>query len=318
MRIALLGCGAIGELVARGVYARPDAPGEVVAAVDARAERAQAVAELLGARPFTRLADALDAVDGVDVRLPHHLHAEATLEALAAGRHVLVEKPIATTGDDARRMVDAAARAGLTLAVAENYPHLHAVRDARAALPELGDLLAVRTTRVFTLEAIWLRDGWRAGAGLLLDQGTHHTSLARQLAGEIAAVSAARTAGDGARETLALTLHFASGVLGQALYVWGSPQDPAQPEASAFATRGRVDVHVDYEGDSTGENYYDSHRSIVADWVAAVRDGRPPLVDGTQGLRDLEVVLAAQRSLDEGGRVVALSPGNSQGALGRR
>ena len=318
MRIALLGCGAIGELVARDVYARPAAPARVVAAVDARPDRAHAVGDPLGARAFTRLADALDGVDAVDIRLPHDLHAEAALEALAAGKHVLVEKPLATARDDARTMIDAAARAGLTLAVAENYPHLRAVQQARAALADIGDLLAVRTTRVFTLEAVWLRDGWRVGAGLLLDQGTHHTSLARQLAGEVAGVSAAWTTGEGAVETLALTLHFASGVLGQALYVWGSPQDSGQAEGSAYGTRGRIDVHVDYDGDAPGENYYDSHRAIVADWVAAIRDARPPLVSGAEGLRDLEVVLAARQSLDEGGRVVALSPANSQGVPGRR
>jgi predicted dehydrogenase len=92
MRIALLGCGAIGELVARHVYARPDAPARVVAAVDARPERARAVADRLGAQAFTRLADALDGVDAVDVRLPHHLHVAAALEALAAGKHVLGEE----------------------------------------------------------------------------------------------------------------------------------------------------------------------------------------------------------------------------------
>jgi predicted dehydrogenase len=327
LRVALLGCGAIGELVSQEVYAR-HAPGcAAVAAIDTRPDRAAAVAARLGAEAFTSLAEARAAVafDAVDIRLPHHLHAPAALEALDAGLHVLVEKPLATTAHDAGAMVDAADRAGLTLAVAENYPHLRAVRDARAALATIGDVLAVRTTRVYRLEGVWLRDGWRVGegaaAGLLLDQGTHHVSLVRQLAGEVRAVAAAATSGPDARETIALTLWLEDGTLAQSLYGWGSPDDPGQPEASVYGTRGRVDVHVAYDTEdgravvwppdlagapAGGENYYDSHRAIVADWVRAIGGDGSPLVGGEDALRDLEVVLAAQRSLEEGGLVAAV------------
>jgi predicted dehydrogenase len=328
LRVALLGCGAIGEIVARGVYAELGAACEVVAAVDGRAERARVVGDVLGARAFGSLAEAMAhvPVDAVDIRLPHYLHAPAALEALAAGLHVLVEKPMATSYEDARAMIQAAADAGRILGVVENYPHLRAVRDARAAMGSIGDVLCVRTARVFRLEGVWLRDGWRlAGgdeAGLLLDQGTHHASLVRQLGGEVGAVSALASAGSVAREVILLNLRLETGTPAQSLYCWASPGDAAHPEASVYGSEGRIDVIVDYAGcggravawpperhemATEGENYDDSHRAIVEDWIAAATSGRAPLVDGAEGLRDLAVVVAAQRSLREGGRVVEIA-----------
>jgi predicted dehydrogenase len=334
LRVVLVGCGAMGEMVARLVYARAGAPARVVAAVDARPERAAMVGELLGVPSFGSLAGARAAVeaDAVDIRLPHDRHAAALLEGLADGLHAIVEKPLATTAADGQAMADAARRSGRVVAVAENYPHLRSVRAAASAVAggRIGEPVTVRTTRAYQLGGVWVRDGWRTGggaaAGILLDQGTHHTSLLRRLAGEVAAVSAVpgRTAGD----TVGLTLRFASGVVGQSLYTWTTPPVGAETEAVVYGTGGRIEIGVAYdtaEGSAvlitpgappeplvTGEYYYDTHRAIVADFAAAIAGGRPPVVDVADARADLEVVLAAARSLNEGGRPVATSgPGSS-------
>ena len=124
-------------------------------------------------------------IDAADIRTPHAAHADSACDALARGWHVLVEKPLATTLAEAERIRRAAATAGRVAAVAENYPHIQAVRAARDAMAAgaVGDVLTLRSTRAFTLDGVWLRDGWRRGGGpsggLLLDQGTHHTSLLR-------------------------------------------------------------------------------------------------------------------------------------------
>ncbi len=319
VRIALLGCGAIGEIVARLVYSGQTGGCRVVAAVDTRAERAGIVARLLDATPCASLEDALAlGVDAVDIRLPHHLHADAALAAMGHGRHVLIEKPLATTLADGRRVVDAARRSGVVAAVAENYPHLRAVRATADALArgDLGDLLTVRTTRAYTLGGVWARDGWRGdggpSSGILLDQGTHHTSLLRVIAGEIDTVGA-QASGD----TVLLTVRFRSGLVGQSLYLWGSPAIDGEPEATVFGANARIDICVAYESDlgralwhespaapkslSGAENYYDSHRLIVEDWVAAIAAGRAPLVTVQDALDDLAVVLAAATSVTRGG-----------------
>ncbi|WP_326950108.1 Gfo/Idh/MocA family oxidoreductase [Amycolatopsis sp. NBC_01307] len=317
-RVALAGCGAMGEIVARTVY---PALGGLAAAIDPDPARAAAVAELTGARPFTSLAEARReaGIDAVDVRVPHHLHAAVVLEALASGCHVLVEKPFATTLSDAHAMVAAADDAGLVLAVAENYPHLRAVLDARTALAagQIGDVVALRSTRAYQVGGVWVRDGWRHGGGpsggILLDQGTHQVSLLRRLGGPVAAVAAA-----GDDDTVALTLRMASGVTAQSLLTWSVPGAAAQAEATVLGTGGRLDVVVDYDADEGGchvwtpagsehtgkENYYDSHRLMVEDWLAAIRAGAEPVVPGREGRADLAVVLAATESLERGGGFV--------------
>ncbi|SEG67669.1 Predicted dehydrogenase [Actinacidiphila yanglinensis] len=322
-RVALVGCGAMGEIVARDVYpaAVRGGPVELVAVVDPDDARAAAAARYTGARNHRTLADALaqEDIDAVDIRVPHHLHAALAREAIGHGRHVLIEKPIATTVADAASMVDAAKSAGVVLAVAENYPHLKAVRDARRLLAEgrLGRALAIQGTRAYRIDGVWVRDGWRKSdgpaGGILLDQGTHQVSLIRQLGGPVTAVSAA-----GSLDTVTLTLRLDSGLVAQSLITWHSPGPWDQAEASVIAEGGRLDVVVDYEGHTGGcvtwtpggtdrqgaENYYDSHRLIVEDWIDAVRNGTGSRVPGAEGLEDLAVVAAAAESLDHDGAFI--------------
>jgi predicted dehydrogenase len=349
IRIALLGCGAIGELVARYVYANPAPDFRLVAAIDPQAGRRAAVAGALGVPAYPSAQAAVDdgvVIDAADIRTPHGAHADSACDALARGWHVLVEKPLATTLADGERIRDAAVTAGRVAAVAENYPHIRAVRAARDAMAsgQVGDVLTLRSTRAFTLDGVWLRDGWRRGGGpsggLLLDQGTHHTSLLRFLAGPITQVSAqastpgpAGTAGAAERaepagrdrvDTFLLTLRFASGLAAQSLYSWTAFPLTAEAEGTVVGSGGRLEIRVDYDTSEGGaflcdagspggraispaENYYDSHTSIVEDWVAAIRSGGKPLVSLDDGLADLAVVLAAGRSLENGGRPVELT-----------
>ena len=339
VRVVLAGCGAIGELVARRVYAAAS-PQEyqLVAAIDPRAERGRAVGEVLGVPAYPSVQAAVDdgvVIDAVDIRTPHAAHADTACDALARGWHVLVEKPLATTLADGERIRHAAAASGRVAAVAENYPHLRAVRAARDAIGSgaVGDVLALRSTRVFTLDGVWLRDGWRRdggpSAGLLLDQGTHHTSLLRFLGGPITEVTAQASApggrgsggAAGTADTLLLTVRFASGLAAQSLYSWTAFAREAEAEGTVVGSRGRIEIRVSYDSDGGGaylwdadhpdgraiapaENYYDSHRAIVEDWVTAIRSGGKPLVTVDDGLADLAVVLAAGRSLQAGGHPV--------------
>lgn len=331
--IALVGCGAMGSEVARRVYANRDEDRyALVAAVDTRPERAAEIADLLGVPAFDSLRGAVDAgvgVDAVDIRLPHHLHATAALEAIGIDRHVLVEKPLATSMADGTRIVEAARSHGVVAAVAENYPHLAAVRAAAEAIRrgDTGTVTAVRTNRAYALGALWTRDGWRRGggpsAGILLDQGTHHTSLLRRLCGPIESVSAVATTQDATAETVLLSVRFRSGQVGQSLYTWGTPAIDGEPEATVFGAGARIDIGVSYDsasgharrhdGSTPGgvaispaEDYYDSHRLVVEDWVSAITQGRAPVVTARDALADLAVVLAAVESLESGGVPVAV------------
>lgn len=136
LRLAVVGCGWAGQ---RHAAAYPAAGAVVVWAIDADPARAAAVAAAHpGARTATSYHAALDdpAVEAVDICLPHHLHAEAAVAAVAAGKHVLVEKPPAATLEQADRMIAAAEAAGVRLMVAESVRfHPTARRSASSCGP---------------------------------------------------------------------------------------------------------------------------------------------------------------------------------------
>jgi predicted dehydrogenase len=137
-------------------------------------------------------------VELVDIAVPNDAHAEIAIAAAEAGKHVLCEKPLARTADEARAMRDAVVRAGVTNMVAFNYRRTPAVALARKLVDD-GTIGAVRNFRGTYLQD-WSNDpdlplSWRfrrdvAGSGALGDVGTHVIDFARYLAGEIAAVNA--------------------------------------------------------------------------------------------------------------------------------
>src|SRR6266566_2758891 len=125
---------------------------------------------------------------------PHDRHLDDVLTALAAGRHVLVEKPLARTLEEADRMIDAAARAGRVLMTAENFRFMPAFRWVRRALDAgtLGD-----PREVHLVARAWRRHtGWRltpgAGGGALIDTGIHYVHALRWWGGEVRRVFALR------------------------------------------------------------------------------------------------------------------------------
>jgi predicted dehydrogenase len=130
---------------------------------------------------------------------PNHLHAEPTLAALAAGKHVVCEKPLALDGEQAWELLSAARRAGVKHMCAFNYRFVPAVKLARDLISD-GRLGEIRHFRARYLQD-WLVDPaaevtWRlrsdhAGSGALGDLGSHIIDLARFLVGEISDVSGA-------------------------------------------------------------------------------------------------------------------------------
>ncbi|HEV8429196.1 MAG TPA: flavin reductase [Pyrinomonadaceae bacterium] len=153
-------------------------------------QKTDRVAKAVGATgAFYDLAQAItdERVTGLTFALPHHLHRNAVELAASAGKHALVEKPIATTLDDADAMIGAAQRAGTILMVAEDMHFRPAVRKA-ARLIEEG---AIGEPLYFLAHAGGIRRpvGWAAdkdllGGGVLMDIGIHYVRALRLLMGE--------------------------------------------------------------------------------------------------------------------------------------
>jgi predicted dehydrogenase len=137
-------------------------------------------------------------IDVVDIATPNDAHCEIAVAAAEAGKHIICEKPLARTGDEARRMLEAVQRAGIVHMVAFNYRRTPAVALAKRYLDEgaIGRVLSFRGTYLQD----WSADpdaplSWRfrkeiAGSGALGDIGTHVLDIARYLVGEIDGVNA--------------------------------------------------------------------------------------------------------------------------------
>lgn len=333
IKTALLGCGALAEILAARVYPRITESVQVVAAVDTRLERARSVGDRVGARAFSTLADAAAAIelDAVDVRLPHHLHLEGARLAFEQGLPFLIEKPMATSLDDARAIAALADRGEKACGVSENYAHLEPVRAARDLLRAgaIGDLLVAQATRVFELGAQWRRDGWRvmagAPAGVVIDQAAHVSRLLRTVIDEIVEVHAYARGerGDLSWEDSAVTIcRMRSGQIATQLLTWACPTPAAPdrtPELSLYGSGGSISVYVSYEGEGggallqrpgvqdewhgTGTTYYDSLADVLTDWARAVLEGTEPASSISEGLADVAVMDAIRESILTGAPV---------------
>jgi predicted dehydrogenase len=150
--------------------------------------------DLSGIRAFERLEAMLEdpSIELVDLCLPPHLHADAAIQALAAGKHVFVEKPMALTTAECDRMVEAARKAGKRLFVGHVLPFVPEYREARRMIDEgrHGKLLGGSFKRVIS-DPTWLKDFYdpRTVGGPLVDLHVHDAHLIRLLFGMPTAVA---------------------------------------------------------------------------------------------------------------------------------
>ena len=200
LRMAIVGTGWAGRRQAQAVC-ELDGRVEVVALVDRDADHLAATAAELGmTRTATDLATVLidPAVDAVSICTPHDLHAPMALEAIAAGKHVLVEKPMATSVADATRMVEAADRAGVTLYVAENHPY-EARHGALRRIVRSGEHIGELTfaaciagyrapSPAYAGRRSWLTHPTAGGTGTWTLQGIHTVAALRYVLGEVVSV----------------------------------------------------------------------------------------------------------------------------------
>jgi predicted dehydrogenase len=254
---------------------------------------------------------------------PHDRHLVDVLAALSAGRHVLVEKPIARTVAEADAMIEAAARADRVLMVAENVRWMPAFRRVRALL-DAGVLGALRELHLVA-RGLRRHVGWRAaeermGGGTLIDGGIHYVHLLRWWGGEVCSVHALRpppTLPDfEGEDAISLLATLDGGPLG---FVSNSVATPGVPRlqwstvtgtrGSCFIdNRGRFVVVRNDRGLRLRLHRRDvrGHEAMLSAFQHAMRTGKVAETDGWAGRQDLAVVLAAYRSVRER-RVVDLA-----------
>lgn len=188
MRFGLIGAGAIGAIRANALKLSP--VGELVAIADLDEARArEAAGDAKYYRDAERLIGASD-VDAVIISTPPPLHEQLAVAAAAAGKHVLVEKPMAATPEACERMIAAARTAGTLLTVGYNQRYFEALKLVRDVVQsgEIGSLSHVRAytghSGLSEFKAPWMYDKQVMGGGAFMDNGTHIIDLVRYIAGD--------------------------------------------------------------------------------------------------------------------------------------
>ena len=254
MNIGIIGAGGIAAAHALGINHLPDEVFRLRASCDTDFAKAAAFCEKYGGEPVGR-ADELLAdpeVDAVIVALPHGLHASVGIQALRAGKHVLVEKPMAPTVAECRELIAAAAETGRTLQVGHEFYLYPCIRKAREILQsgELGRPLLMRgelCSYIYNRLDTWWMDFEKARGGPAINMGVHQFDTASFLAGRPPRRARGEfrqldsRAAPGIEDYFRMELDFGDGLTADCrLYSFLEKADFAKPNMTVLCERGWV------------------------------------------------------------------------------
>ncbi|AYA78113.1 gfo/Idh/MocA family oxidoreductase [Bacillus sp. Y1] len=329
LRVGVIGCGSIARHRHLPEYAaNPNV--ELVAVCDNNAERALEIGEKYGVPSYTSFVELLRnaEVDAVSVCTPNYLHAPISNAALLAGVHVLCEKPMATSEEEAKSMIETAKNSGKKLMIAHNQRFVASHQKARQLIQsgEVGKIYSFRTAFGHGGPEGWSvegKEGWffqkdKAFVGAMGDLGVHKTDLLRYILGE-EIVEVGAFVETSAKEfatvddTAVCVLKTESGIIGTLAASWSyvSKEDNStiiygenailrledDPTNSLVVQYKNGDV-VNYElgkiqsNDEGGQS--SSH--VIDLFVDAVLNDREVAVSGEEGMKSLGVILAALES----------------------
>lgn len=332
-RIGLIGFGYWGPNLARNFHAIPAC--ELAAICDASPERrAKARALYRSPQLFSAWTDLLASpVDAIAIATPARSHYEIARAALLAGKHVFVEKPLAMSVAEAESLVELAEKTGLSLMVGHVFEYNPAVRHIKDLLEAkaIGDIYYLYSTRV-NLGRI------QSDINALWSIAPHDISILLYLLGqmpEFVSARGARYLNGKVEDVVFFTLHFADGILAHIHASWLDPSKVRRLTIVGsrkmivyddLAAEGKVKVYdkgvIKATDPQYGEYQYRLHsgdiaipklplieplRSECEDFIRAIETGKPPLTDGRNGLRVVQVLTAVQQSLQEHSREVPVS-----------
>ncbi len=267
------------------------------------------------------LAAALNECDAVIICSENIRHRELTERAAAAGKHVLCEKPLATTVENARAMIETCAQAGVLLGTAFPVRHSGPAFQMRDAISSgaLGSVLMIRGANRGTNPGGWFVDPALSGGGALTDHTVHIADLIRFVTGE--EITSVYAEADthfypdlGVEDCGLLMMGLSGGGFASLDPSWSRPNQayPSWGDVRMQLTGTGGVATFDYTAQHT-ELYAnarvraaempwgdDGDQLMVADFAEAVRENRSPLASGEDGLRAVEVVAAAYESLRTG------------------
>jgi len=319
---------------------------KLVALMDIDRKRAKAASERFGGVPwFTDVEPLLerDDVDAVYIATPTIAHAPQALAAIKAGKHVLVEKPLAMTAAEARRIAAAAKRKGVVVGTGFMMRHhgahqkiLELIQKGAIGKPVLGR--AQLSCWYPPIKGAWRQDPALGGGGSFIDMGNHCFDLLEMLLGrtvEVHAFIGNLVHRYRSEDTAVVTFRFESGAVGIVDNLFNVPDEASKNVLEIYGSAGSIRCEGTI-GQTPGGTVrlvavkaggYDAqqrravskerivrfrqvntYRAEIEDFTRAIRDGKPPACPVEDGMWNMRVVDAAYRSA-RAGRAVKLGKG---------
>jgi UDP-N-acetylglucosamine 3-dehydrogenase len=330
LKVAVIGCGSIARNRHLKEYQNNDAV-EIVAVCDIVEERAVEMANEYDAKSYTSYEELLknEELDAVSVCLPNYLHAPVSIAALNAGCHVLCEKPMATSKEEAEDMIKAATAANKKLMIAHNQRFVPSHAKARELIAngEIGKIYSFRTAFGHGGPEQWSvegEDSWffkkdQAFIGAMGDLGVHKADLLRFLLGEefvevAGFIETSAKENTDVDDNAVCILKTENGIIGTLAASWAYS---AKEDNSTIIYGEKAILRIEDDPDyslivqyKTGEivNYQlggiqsnaeggQTTTHTINHFVVAIIEDTEPLINGEEGKKSLEVILGALESM---------------------
>jgi len=332
-QFAIIGCGAVSQFHAKAIQDLEN--GNLYGVYDTRRENAEKFASgYVGCKVFSTLDELFSCkeVDIVNICVPSGLHAELAIKAAKAGKHVIVEKPIAITKEQLDNIVQVAEENKTKIAVVAQLRFTPAIQKAKAAIDggKLGKiLLADFSGKYYRSPEYYAAGGWRGtwamdGGGALMNQGIHGIDLIQYLMGGVKSVYALCRTQDReieAEDSAYLIIEYKNGAIGS---MHGTTvAKPGYPRILEIAgTKGTIKIEedeikawdIDGEKEEIKETMiksgcdplairYEYHKMQFADLLEAIEQDKKPMIDVYEGRKPVDIILAAYESNRTGKRI---------------
>lgn len=319
MKVAILGCGALGQVHANSFSKLKGI--EITGVCDQKSESADDLSRITGAPAFYSFQQMLAEAefDAISITLPTYLHKEYTLLAAKARKHVICEKPIALTLEDAEEMIAACEENGVRLFIGQVVRFFPDYVSMKHSLDhgDIGRACVAHASRVGPhpgSRSNWYNDSDLSG-GVIVDLMIHDLDFLRWSMGEIRTVYTLYSKTDQLEYAL-VTLQFENGAVANVEASWGVP-GPFHTKAEIAGSGGiviadsqkssplRIQKHADSANSSNiavprSPLFRTPYDLEIEHFVDCIRNGAGPIVTAQDAYKALEIALAARESAHTG------------------
>lgn len=337
IRIGILGCGKIAQVRHIPEYAdNPDC--ELRAFYNPSRQRAEDMAAKYGGKVYDSAEELLadPEIDAVSVCAANYAHAELAIKALKAGKHVLCEKPMATTIEDCEAMAEAARESGRFLMIGHNQRLAKAHVKAKELIDEglIGSIISFRTTfghggpetwSINPGKNTWFFDKKRAAMGAMADLGVHKTDLIHFLTGQRVVRTTARLTtldkrGEGGEligvdDNAVCIYELSDGAFGTMTASW-TFYGAEDNSTILYGTKGIMRIYDDpahsivvkladgeertYDVEQIQTNDNQTKSGVIDLWIDCLKNNRAPEISGESALYAMRAVFASIKSSELG------------------